>query len=252
MSDLVKSLRKAFQIIEFLASRESPANLSVIASVCGFPVPTAYRMLMSLCSMGYVKKLDNGTYKLSAKLFELSSSMIYNTSLVNIVRPHLDKLSFCANETVHLAIRDENSIIIIYKISKAVGPFQMASKIGSRFPIYSCGVGKAIAYTLPDDEIREMFLGSDILAMTPKTNTDLNEFNKQCHISRERGYALDDEENESGVYCIAMPIISPGKPASYAFSISAFRSFVTEERHKELQSMMEQTRKDILSELFFV
>lgn len=252
MSETVKSVKKAFDVIEYLADQEDAVPLSAIASVCDFPVPTTYRILRSLCTMGYVKKIGGGEYKLTPKLFEMSSKIVLNNNLVDIVRPYLDELSFRSNETVHLAVRDESSVVIVYKVLKSAGPFQMAARIGIRFPMYRCGVGKAISYTLSDEELLEIFPDNDQLPATAKTITDANEFIKQCHAFKKMNYALDDEENERGVYCIAMPIAPSNKPATYAFSISMFRDYVTEERQKELLGMMEQTREKMLSELCFV
>ena len=105
---------------------------------------------------------------------------------------------------MHLVIRDGRDIVYIYKTES--GPMRMSSRVGLRSPLYCTGVGKAILATLPGDELEDIWTHSNVQKLTDKTITDLEELRSQLVEVRANGYAIDDEENELGVRCVAVAI----------------------------------------------
>ena len=97
---------------------------------------------------------------------------------------------------------------------------RMASRVGLRSPLYCTGVGKAILATLPDDEVAEIWRHSRPQKLTGRTVASLDALAAQLADVRRSGYAIDDEENELGVRCVALAIPGPGGRAESAFSIS--------------------------------
>lgn len=247
----IQSVSRAFAIIEYLSMSEKTVALKNIASACELPPPTAHRILNTLCSLGYVVHEENGQYRLSLKLFEISSRAVSRSSLISIAKPYLDALSERLGESIHLVVRDGTDIIYVYKVTHAVGSIQMASRIGMRLPMYCVAVGKAIMAAMSDPEIAAVFQASNIVAVTPKTITTLPELIDQISQIRRQGYAIDDEENEIGVKCIATALGRSEDSVSYAFSVSSIKQRMTEQRIMEIAPLLLETKKQIERQLFF-
>lgn len=212
---------RLFQTMELLA-KNGPMGLMDISQRLSLNKSTTHRILNSLIYMGYTRQnIENGKYEMSFKIVGLANQIMEKVDIVNLVRPYLRRLMEDTGETVHFVERDGIDAVYIDKVESYANSVQMISRIGNRIPLYRSGVGKAIAACLPEEEVREIWKDSEILSVTPYTITDYQEF---CHCLKDiqnRGYALDNEENESGVRCIAAALSDHTGRARYAFSISA-------------------------------
>lgn len=245
----VQSVERTFSIIEYLSSKAEPQQLAAIGKACGLAPATTHRLLETLCGLGYVKNENSGTYTLTPKLFSITSNRFTDNTLISIAKPYLEELSNLVNESVHLVLRDGCDVVYVYKVVKTIGSIQMASHIGMRIPMYRTAVGKAILSTLPDQEVRQIFQDSDIHSVTKNTITNIDELLRCLEITREQGYGLDNEENEMGITCIAMPLGHSGKSARYAFSISSLTPRMMPERLSNLAVEIKKTQQKILSDL---
>lgn len=244
----IKSLAKAFKVIEFIAAHEKPVALSLISSSCNLPPATAHRIVSSLCSLGYVINEGGGSYKTSLKMFEISSPSVAGNNMVSTVRPYVEQLSEDVGESVHLVIRDGCDIVYVYKVARAIGSIQMASRIGMRIPMYRTAAGKAILASCSNEEIKEVFFKSDIKSVTEKTITSLGVLLNQIDRIRERGYAVDNEENEKNVCCIGVALSRPYTKASYAISVSSLSSRMDYRRIEEIAEIMKELKTRIALE----
>lgn len=236
---------RLFGVVEFLAERDS-SGLMEIASALGLNKSTTHRILTSLQYMGYVRQTEEGKYVLTMKIVELSGKVMSRVDIIGVVRPHLKSLMELTGETVHFVKRDGNEAIYIDKVESRTNTIQMVSHIGSRIPLFCSGVGKAMAATFSPDEVRHMWKDSNIVKLTPNTITDYLDFEETLARVREEGYAIDDEENQLGVRCVAADLSAPGKPAEYALSISAPVSRMDDGRLLKLADYMLKTRNEIL------
>ena len=248
----IQSVVRSFSIIEFLATSTEPQLLKTIADICNLPTSTTHRLLNNLCAMGYAKNLGTGQYKLTYKLFEISSQSIHQTSVISIAKPYLDNLSKKLCQSVHLVVRDDTDVVYVYKVTNSVGSVQMASRIGMHLPMYRTAVGKALLATLPDDEITRIFNESHGPAVTRKTITDKEQLLKNISLIRQNGYAVDDEENEEGVMCFAVTIGRKDAEIQYAFSVSTIKDWISEERQQEIIHALKETREEINRHLFLI
>lgn len=252
MQEEIQSVVRSFSIIEYLAASSEPKLLKTIADICNLPTSTTHRLLNNLCAMGYVENLGTGQYKLTYKLFEISSQSIHQTSLISIAKPHLDNLSKRLRQSVHLVVRDNTDVVYVYKVTNSVGSVQMASRIGMHLPMYRTAVGKALLATLPDDEIIQIFDESYEPAVTRKTITTQKQLMDTIHLIRKDGYAVDDEENEEGVMCFAATIGRKGDDIQYAFSVSTIKDRVSVEQRAEIIQELLETRAEINRHLFLI
>ena len=235
----VQSVERIFQLIEHLAAHPTGVSLQRLAEETGLAKSTVHRLLASLVGLGYVvQDEENGHYRLTLKMFELSSGIVDSMDIMGVAKAHLERLSQRTGEAVHLVIRDGRDIVYIYKTES--GPMRMSSRVGLRSPLYCTGVGKAILATLPGDELEKL---------TDKTITDLEELRSQLVEVRANGYAIDDEENELGVRCVAVAIPGADGRAESAFSISGLAPYMTPERIRRIATLALDARTDILADL---
>jgi len=241
----IQSAERIFQVLETLAQM-GPIGLMDLSNHLGLHKSTTHRLLTSLICMGYARQdEDTQKYMLSYKIVGLSGQLLDKIDILPIAHSYMKQLAEQSQETVHLVQRNENDIIYIDKVESKVSSIRMVSQIGMIHPMYCSGVGKAILSTLSIEEVTKIWNASLIEKKTENTVVTLEELLKVLEIVRERGYALDDEENEMGVRCIAACIYDYRGKAKYAFSISAPVSRMSDERIKELSSYVLQVKNDL-------
>ena len=242
-------IQRIFGVIEALAARPGGTSLQQLCAATGLAKSTAHRMLASLVEMGYVVQDSFTTrYRLTLKLFELGSAVVNDMDILAVARPHLDRLSRQTGEAVHLVLRDGADIVYLYK-AEALGVRRMSSQVGLRAPMYCTGVGKAILATLPPAEVQSVWDSSAIHRITEHTIVDFSQLCEQLRAVRQKGFAIDDEENELGIRCVAVALPGPGGKAEAAFSLSSLVPHMSEERIAQLAQMSLSTRDAILRDL---
>lgn len=244
----VQSVERIFTIIETLAAHPGGVGLQQLAGECKLAKSTAHRLLASLIQLGYAVQDSFSTkYRLTLKMFELSSGIVNDMDVMGIARPHLDRLANRVGEAVHLVIRDGADIVYIYKAE--AGGMRMSSRVGMRSPMYCTGVGKAILASLSYAEVEEVWQQSSRKKLTEHTITSLPRLLEQLAQVRAQGYAVDDEENELGIRCIALALPGPAGKAEAAFSISSLVPHMGAERLAQLAVLALDTRSAILRDL---
>ena len=236
---------RLFLVLETLAET-GPVPLADLCRHLDLNKSTVHRLLSSLIYMGYVKQdSETGKYALSFKLLTLSNKLMSHMDILETVRPFLKKLSEETGETVHFVQLDGLDAVYIYKEESYQNSIRMVSKVGSRIPLYCSGVGKAMAADMKETQIREIWDNSPIRKLTPHTIIHYTQFLDKIKEVQQKGYALDDEENELGVRCIAVSIPDfKGRP-KYAFSISAPVARMSDKRIEELSKIVLHIKKEI-------
>jgi DNA-binding IclR family transcriptional regulator len=208
-------------VMEVLSER-GETGLTQIARETGLTKSTAHRFLQSLISMGYAaQNQDNGKYALTLKILKIAGGVLDRLSVPSIARPYMESLGEQVEETVHLVRREGENIVYVDKIEAGTGSIRMVSSIGKTMPLYCTAVGKAILATLSQEERAGIWENSRIVKYTEKTIVTLAALEAQIQEIQRRGYAVDDEENELGVRCVAAAIRGAGGRAEYAMSVSA-------------------------------
>ena len=243
----VQSVERIFQLIESLAAHPAGAGLQRLAQDTGLAKSTVHRLLASLVSLGYAAQDENGRYRLTLKMFELSSGIVNSMDIMDVAKVHLERLAQRTGEAVHLVIRDGQDSVYIYKTES--GPMRMSSRVGLRSPLYCTGVGKAILATLPADEVAQIWQHTTPQKLTAHTIVEFDALQAQLTEVRTNGYAIDDEENELGVRCVAVAIPGVGGRADSAFSISGLAPYMTPERIRRIATLAQDARTDIMADL---
>ena len=263
----IQVAERLFQVIERLAEN-GPMGIMDLSAELGFHKSTTHRLVTSLQYMGYIRQDEESLkYALSLKFLEIGSKILEQTNMASLIHPSLKKvysnqksvalycngkkLSEQTGETVHLVRREGTEAVYIDKVESTVSSIRMVSRVGSRIPLYCSGVGKALLAELPDPEIEDIWNSSEITSLTPYTVTSLSDLMDRIRGVREAGYAMDDEENEEGVRCIAVSIPDYHKEPVYALSISAPVSRMTDARIAELSTDVLTFKKDLEKTLGF-
>ena len=194
----VQSAERIFQILEMLAE-QGEMGLMEISTALDLHKSTVHRLLMSLIYMGYAKQNEQTQkYMLTYKIVNMAGKILDQTDILQIAKPFMERLSDISGETVHLVQREGNHILYISKIEAKVGTIRMVSHVGMVHPMYCSGVGKAIMAMLPEKEVKAIWDESVIEKKTEKTIIDYEQMLTTLEEIRQKGYALDDEENEEG------------------------------------------------------
>jgi IclR family KDG regulon transcriptional repressor len=218
---LVQSIERALDILEAFTHDQSELGLLEIGKKVGLPKGTTFRILYTLVGRGYVLQ-DNksGRYRLGPRAFELGSVAVTHMELRRVAHPHLVELRDITGETVHLVIQDKGEILYIDKVDSPQS-IRMNSFVGQRLPMHSTAVGKALLAFLTDAEVKLIVETRGLKPSTPKTITSVEALHAHLGLIRKQGFAVDDEESEGGLCCVAAPIRNyTGKVVS-AISISA-------------------------------
>lgn len=217
----IQAVSRTLNLLELLA-REGGMGVTELAAAAGLNKATVFRQLQTLVALGYAyKSRDNEKYYLTLKLAELGGRLLEQLDVRKALRPYLEQLAADTGETVHLVQLEERDIVYIDKVEPAVNSLRMVSRVGMRQPLYCTAVGKAILAEFSDEEIRRYWETSEIRPLTPHTITRWEAFMEEIRTTRRRGFALDLEENEEGIRCVAVSLnYAPGTPP-HAVSISA-------------------------------
>ncbi len=245
----IQSAGRIFQVMELLADR-GEMGLLELSQELDLNKSTVHRMLSSLIYMGYARQNETTQkYCLSFKLVTMAGKLLERTNILPIARPYLENLSHLSGETVHLVQREGNHILYIDKVEANVGSIRMVSHVGMVHPMYCSGVGKAIMSTMEEEEAAQIWNESIIEKKTENTITDFNRLKQVLEQIKTQGYALDNEENELGVRCIAACIYDYHREVKYAFSVSGPVSRMTDERIRELSNEVLKVQRELSAEL---
>lgn len=218
----VQSVDRVFDIIEILSKYPRGLLLSDLTPLVGLPKSTVHRLLLSLSERGYVaKEIVSGRYQLTMRIFEIGSRAIGVLDIISIARPYLEHLADTSGEIVHLVERDGNDVVYLCKLDASASSIRTASAVGLRTAMYCTGVGKAILANLPPEEIQAIWAATAIEPFTKTTITSFEALQNELQKIQISGYAIDNEEHELGVRCVAAPIFDFSDRPKYAVSISA-------------------------------
>ena len=227
----VQSIDRVFDIVEALSNVPHGMSLTDLSAAVGLHVSTVHRLLSALVARGYVQKdFETGKYRLTMRLFEIGSRVVGGLNLVSVSRPFLEHLADYTGETIHLVARHGHEVVYLYKEETHSSIVRMASLVGLRNPMYCTAVGKSIMAFLPRDTIRAIWDNTVVTAFTPHTITRFSDLLEELDRSRELGYAVDREEHELGVMCVAAPIFDYSGAPVGAISASAPASRMNPER----------------------
>lgn len=231
---MVQSVLNALDILDYLASCGGEASVTEVAQFLDVHKSTASRLLATLNSRGYVmRNKQTKQYSLGMRLVELSRAKLDQLDLREFARPYLEELVAATGETAHLAILDHSQVIYIDKVDTPQ-TLMMRSKIGYRIAAHCTALGKAIMAELPDETVDSILGSMDLVRFTANTVADPEHLKLHLASVRERGYAVDDEEHEEGIRCVAAAVKDYAGRVVAAISVSGPTMRVSRKRVDEI------------------
>lgn len=217
---VIGSVQRAIDILDLFDEHHPELGTTEIAQALDLPKSTAAGLILTLGHNGYLEQNQaTRKYRLGYKLAERAGLLLSQFDLRQIAAPALETLRNRCNESINLAIRDGTYVVYIERLY-GTSMLGMRSEIGKRERVHSTALGKAILATMPEIEIQKFISKTDFVAVTPRTITSPAAFLDELRRTCQRGFAIDDEENELGGRCVAAPIFDYRGSAVAAVSIS--------------------------------
>lgn len=241
-------LIKASKILDCLAEGQSK-TIQEISGETGINAPTTLKILTTLEYLQYVSRIESSKkYYLGAKLIHYGQVKTETTHFVELTLPYLEELQSHIDETIHLAIPQGDQVVYVNKLEPKHQGIYMTSKIGMKRELYSSGIGKAVLSTWSDAAIQGYLNHHELTPYTDNTITSKTALLKNLEHVRAVHYAIDDEEQEAGGYCVAMAIQRDGLTIG-ALSVSMPKFRLTESYRQEIIERLGTTKREIENEL---
>jgi DNA-binding IclR family transcriptional regulator len=206
---------RVLAILNLLGKFPDGVGLNELARLLNSPRSSVHRALGALRRAELVEQDHNSRYRLGYGLLKLAFSYYEGLDEVSHIRPVLTTLAAEYGETTHYAILDRTEVVYLAKVHPATSRYQMTSVIGGRNPAYCTGVGKALlAYELKSRQSVTDFIehhDPPLIQHTKNTITTRDALHEEMTLIRQRGYALDREDYEEGINCIAIPLFLTSK-----------------------------------------
>lgn len=228
MSESVRSVDRALDIIEQLSLSETPIGPTRLAELTGMDKSTVHRLLSTLVSRGYAQKNADGSYALGTTLISIASRYIGSLELQTEARPFLSQLSTDLGLTTHLGVLDGCEVLYVEKLDSIPTP-KLYYQIGVRMPAYCSSLGKCLLSTLSGDELSELMSKCDFRPFTSKTIRNIRELREHLRHVRRQGWAIDNEESAPGHLCVAAPIYDYRGEITAAVSASGTSTIMNKE-----------------------
>jgi IclR family KDG regulon transcriptional repressor len=212
------AVARALCLLETLSKTRS-SNLETLSKETGLPKATALRLLSSLVEQGYVTRDDSDRYSLTLRMFTVGSRALKYVDLLETANPVARALRDGTGETVHIGILEEDRAVYVLKC-ESLYTIRMNSRVGKSIPLYSSAIGKCLLADFDEKKLESYLESADLKRYTPKTICTKAKLRKEILSVKEKGYAFDDEENESGVFCIGAPIRNAYGEVVAAMSLS--------------------------------
>jgi DNA-binding IclR family transcriptional regulator len=219
---------RVLAVLAELAEHPSGVGLDELTRALNSPKSTVHRALAALCRAGFADQPSRGNYVLGDEFLRLAYHFQDRRPDSARVGPVLERLAAEYGETAHFAVLDGTEVVYRAKVDPPSGAVRLTSTVGGRNPAYCTAVGKVLMSLLISSETELMdWLGPRTLAArTANTLVSVSALLDELQATRERGYAIDNQESELGVNCVALPVAWPGDAVPVgAISVSglAFR-----------------------------
>ena len=253
----VQSVDRALDLLEALAAADGEVAITALAGRTGLHVSTVHRLLATLLRRGYVRQNpDTSRYFAGAKLATLAEGRSRYGELRLRARPLLRSLTESTRETANLVVLDDMQAVYIDTVPSPQ-VVRLFTSIGNRTPLHATGAGKVLLANLAVARRDALLERLDLRGYTPRTMTDRAVLRRALDDVRDKGYAIDDEEYDEGVRCVAVAVAGAGAAGREAtsgapvaaLSISAPANRLSRQRCVELAPVLRRTAAELAEAL---
>jgi IclR family transcriptional regulator, KDG regulon repressor len=241
----IQSLARGLKILDILCESQDGTSITELADILGIDKGSASRLVATLTRYGYVEKDEvSRRYHLGSQVVSLSRSVLTRLPMREAAKPFLHQMMERTGECAHLAVPAQGKVMYIDQVESPV-TLRVNAQVGTMNPLHCTALGKVL---LAFDDIE---IPIDLASFTPNTITDPEKLRLQVAEVRKSGYAVDDEELDIGVRCIAVPVFDFRGKAVGAIGISGPATRVTPERLPELIATVVEIGKALSERMTF-
>jgi len=234
-----QSLRKALLILEEMTKIESPFRLQDLSSRLSMSPSTVSRFLNTFIDFGYIKKeAATASYYMTMKLAGLGAHTRANFPFQQMLTKYVREISKHFNETASLCVENDMQMVYIATEESQRHILKNLKRIGHVAPIHATGVGKCHLLNYSEARLNELVEKKGLSRLTDHTIVTLEDLRKEVERVKEQGYALDNEECEVGVRCVAVPVRDYTGTVVAGISVSVPITRLDEHRTEEIISYM--------------
>ena len=204
--DSVQSVERALALVDVLAQSTGSLQLTELAQRTRLNVSTGHHLLATLVKWGYVARTPNRRYALGARGLHLAQAFLKQVDLPRLAQPHVDRINEDTGETVHLGVLQGDAVVTLLKREGRHAVRVDTGVVGAADAAHATALGKAMLAWLPEHEIRRILAVRGMAAFTPSTITDVDIMIEELRLVRRNSHAVDREERQPGVTCVAAAI----------------------------------------------
>ena len=218
--DYIKSLEKGLNIISLLSRRGSPVKLEELVKISGVRKTSCFRILQTLTRSGFaVKDPVTCGYFIGPKMISIGMTALGSSGIRELALPFMKEIRKKTGTTVNLGILSGHDVIFVERLQSA-HIVEANLHVGSRLPVHLSSMGKAILAYLPEAELEAVLKQICLEKKTEKTITSIAALKRELREIRKKGFALNDEELETGLFAIAVPLLNHAGIAVASMNIS--------------------------------
>lgn len=241
----LRAVDRVCDVLDILANSQEPVTLTAVADRSMMPKSSAFRYLAVLEARGYVSRDElNGLFELGPAFRPQHTRAV--ESLTHFGRPVLETLRDGLMETTNIGILDGTSIVYV-AVAESPHRMRVASRVGERGAIHSTALGKAICSQLPESRVLSILGASGMPAITDRTITDQSAYLRELQDVRDKGFAVDYDEDQVGSRCVAVTI--PGLEVPAGISVSAPAGRLSSESVGDVAKALAKAAKEIAKAL---
>lgn len=245
MAVTIKAVQRTFRLIEALAEDAEGKGILQLAKDTGLPASTVHRMLHTLSDVGYITQArSNDQYRLTTKLLEVASRAVVGPGLKAVAAARLPQLRDATRESTHLAVLEGRQVVTIDSYLSLERNL-VDCHVGEQLSLHSSSVGKVLLAHLPSAKLDSLLDQLELKRYTPHTLCTRAEVRAELDRVQSQGYALDLDEVEIGIRCIAAPVRDGSGAVVAAVGISGPSTRLTDERLKGLIEQVVAAARDI-------
>jgi len=242
----VPSLRKAMSILD-LVGRRGRLPFSTIQKTLDLPKSTTHQLLKALTDVGALESLRDGNFSLGPKLCELGALGVRQRTIDRVSLRYLELLAHETNLSCILGALEGYDVVSLAKAS----PDEDAVTLGlgsDRFPIHRTALGKVVLAYLDDLDRRRLIADFDWTRRTPTSISSPDDMQRELLLVRERGWALDDGENDQVTRCIAAPVFDARNRVVAAVATVGQPDQITPDLYGPLSELVRSTAQAMTAE----
>jgi IclR family pca regulon transcriptional regulator len=246
--DFVQSLGRGLTIIQAFDADHPSLSYSDVARRTGLTRAAVRRFLLTFVELGFMR-VDDGRFSLRPKVLSLGYAYLSSLSLPDIARPHLRDLANRTSESASLTVLDDDSIVYVAQVT-AARPMAVRIDVGTRFPAYATATGRVLLASAPGPWLESYLSQVNLVPLTAHTVSSVAQLRQALDVVRRDGYAHVDQELDSSLRALAVPVRDRDGRVVAAMSVSTHtRDPQDAAQLAELLADLRGTARDIEADL---